>query len=564
MRVRALALFALCLTAAFSTAPSAAQSAALAAGGQLPPERVSAALLLDRAAWYLGYFMDQFENVVAEERYAQDTSIPLPSYAISGGRGARIPPSAFDMPGVRHRDLRSDFLLVKSPDNETTLLPFRDVLTVDGVAVRDHDQRLARLFAEAKGDTMRRATQVLEEGARYNIGNMRSTMGNPVLGLGVLQANYQRRFHFTLGKEDKRVGPGVWILEYREDAAPSMVRGEADSDLFAHGRAWIEASSGRVYRTELRVQQPGASAVVTTSFRFDDRFGIAVPQEMREQYTLGNGNKVTMVATYGRFRRFDVRSDEDVHLPLGTITDGLTGMTMVELPPGRFTMGSGSSEAGRRDDEAIHDVEITRPFLLGRHEVTQQEWRAVMGTSPSRFPACGPKCPVENVTFLDIQQFLGRLSAKAAGSKDTWRYRLPTEAEWEYACRAGTTGPFSTGENLTTQQANYDGRQPYMSFPPGEFRQQPTPIGTFALNPWGLADMHGNVWEWTADWYGPFSDDATANMDPRGPTSGERRVVRGGSWTVDANSTRCALRRAHAPQDGEFSLGFRLAADQNP
>ena len=177
---------------------------------------------------------------------------------------------------------------------------------------------------------------------------MRSTLGNPVLGLGVLQASYQRRFHFTLGKEDKSVGPGVWILDYREDASPAMIHGEAGTDLFAHGRAWIEASTGRVYRTELRVEQPAVRAVVTTSFRLDDRFGIAVPQEMREQYTLGNGNKVTMVATYGRFRRFDVSSDEDVHLPRRTITDGLTGMTMVEVLPGRFTMGSAGSGPQRR------------------------------------------------------------------------------------------------------------------------------------------------------------------------------------------------------------------------
>jgi formylglycine-generating enzyme required for sulfatase activity len=551
MRVRGLALFALCLTAALSAA------------GQPAPDRVTAALLLDRASWYLGYFIDQFENVVAEEDYIQDASVLLPSY-IPGGRGARLAPSLMDMPGVRHRDLRSDFLLVKSPDTEDALLPFRDVLMVDGVAVRDHEQRLSRLFVEASGDMMTRATRVLEEGARYNLGNMRSTLGNPVLGLSVLQASYQRRFHFTLGKEDKHVGPGVWVLEYGEDASPSMIHGEAGSDLFSHGRAWIEAASGRVYKTEVRVEQPTVRAVVTTSFRFDDRFGIAVPHEMREQYTLSNGNKVTMVATYGRFRRFDVSSDEDVHLPRRTIADGLTGMTMVEVLPGRFTMGSASSEAGRQDDEVIHDVEITHPFLLGRHEVTQQEWRAVMGTSPSQFKTCGPKCPVENVSFLDIQQYLDKLNAKTGSSVDALRYRLPTEAEWEYACRAGTTGPFSTGENLTTQEANYNGRQPYASFPPGEFRQHPMPVGTFGLNPWGFADMHGNVWEWTADWYGPFGETSAANIDPHGSASGEKRVIRGGSWTVDANSARCALRDTHAPQDRTFSVGFRLAADPRP
>jgi formylglycine-generating enzyme required for sulfatase activity len=158
-----------------------------------------------------------------------------------------------------------------------------------------------------------------------------------------------------------------------------------------------------------------------------------------------------------------------------------------------------------------------------------------------------------------VQKFLDTLNAHAP---QTLRYRLPSEAEWEYACRARTTGPFSTGENLTTAQANYNGRQPYGSFPAGEFRQKPTPTGTFPLNPWGLADMHGNVWEWTSDWYGAYSESRAANVDPRGAVSGDQRVIRGGSWLFDANSARCALRYTHAPQDKGFSLGFRVAADR--
>jgi formylglycine-generating enzyme required for sulfatase activity len=257
-----------------------------------------------------------------------------------------------------------------------------------------------------------------------------------------------------------------------------------------------------------------------------------------------------------------VQSDEDVRLPLRTITEPLTGMMLVELPTGRFTMGSASSETGRNADEAIHDVEIARPFFLGRYEVTQQEWRTVMGTAPSHFSACGPRCPVENVTFYDIEQFLARLNDHDAGSSIRLKYRLPTEAEWEYACRAGTTGPFSTGENITTDQANYNGRFPYAAFPAGAFRQRPTPVGSFPSNRWGLADMHGNVWEWTSDWYGPYSDGETANIDPRGPETGEKRVIRGGSWYFDGNSARCALRYTHAPKDRGFSLGLRLAADR--
>jgi sulfatase modifying factor 1 len=525
--------------------------------------------LLNRAGWYLDYFVEQFENVVAEESYVQDASTLLPSYMPLIGRGgaAISSPSAAEIGRARHRDLRSDFLLVKAPDS-LALVAFRDVITVDGVAVRDRQQRLAKLFLQASSDSMTQAQRIGDEGARYNLGNMRSTLGNPVLGLGVLQFSYQHRFKFALGKEDRGVGAGVWVVEYQEFASPAMVRGEANRDLFAHGRVWIDSANGSVLKTELQVEQPAVRANVTTTFRTDERFNIAVPSEMREQYTLGSGNRVSTVASYGRFRRFDVTADEDIRVPTRVVADPVSGITFLEIPAGRFTMGSAGSEIGRGSDETLHDVTITRPFFLGQFEVTQQEWRAVTGSSPSTFTSCGSKCPVESVTFVDVQEFIGKLNARreAAGVSSTTavpalRYRLPTEAEWEYACRAGTTGPFSTGENITPAQANYNGKFPYGSAPVSDYRQKPAPVGSFPFNPWGLADMHGNVWEWTADWYGPYRDSGTDTIDPRGAASGEKRVIRGGSWYFDGNSARCGLRYTHAPRDKGFSLGLRLAAD---
>ena len=121
-------------------------------------------------------------------------------------------------------------------------------------------------------------------------------------------------------------------------------------------------------------------------------------------------------------------------------------------------MGSPASEIGRRPDETPHDVTLNRAFFLGQHEVTQQEWRALMGTNPSRFSECGPRCPVENVTFADVQRFIAALNAQPDNAVV---FRLPTEAEWEYACRAGTATPFATGDTLTTAQANYNGKRPY-------------------------------------------------------------------------------------------------------
>ena len=518
--------------------------------------------LLNRAAWYLDYFIDQFENVVAEESYVQDASTLLPSYSPIGGRGGSVlpGPSAAELGRARHRDLRSDFLLVKSPDT-LALVAFRDVITVDGVTVRDRQQRLAKLFLDAAADTMTQAQRIGDEGARYNLGNMRSTLGNPVLGLGVLQFSYQSRFKFSLGKEDRGVGPGVWIVEYQEIASPAMIRGEANRDLFAHGRVWIDSINGSVLKTEILVEQPTVRAQIVTTFRIDERFTIAVPSEMREQYSFNSGSKITTVASYGRFRRFDVTADENVRMPMRLLTDGVSGMSFLELPPGRFTMGSATSEAGRNQDETLHDVTISRPFYIGQFEVTQQDWRAVMGSSPSTFRDCGARCPVESVTFEEVQQFIDKLNGRRPANGPSLRYRLPTEAEWEYACRAGTTGPFSTGENITTAQANYNGKFPYNAAATGDYKQKPTPVGSFPLNPWGFADMHGNVWEWTADWYGTYRDSSVDGIDPHGPASGDKRVIRGGSWYFDANSSRCGLRYTHAPKDKGFSLGFRLAAD---
>ena len=558
MRFRFPLVIAACAAAAFASALTGAARVSAV-------DRPSLDVLLERAAWYLDYFIDQFENVVAEETYIQDASTLLTSYAPMPGRGGAPLPgsSAGELSRARHRDLRSDFLLVKSPDT-AALVPFRDVIDVDGVPVRDRQERLASLFLNGPTDAMAQAERIRDEGARYNLGNMRSTIGNPVLGLGVVQRSYQPRFRFTLGKEDRSIGPDVWSVDFQEVASPAMVRGEAGRDLFAHGRVWLEAATGRVARTLLMVEQPAVRAQITTTFHYDERFGIAVPHEMREQYTFGTGSRVTTVASYGRFRRFDVKADEQIRMPTRTTTDARSGVTFVEIPAGRFTMGSALSEIGRNADEVLHDVTITRSFLLARYEVTQQEWRAVMGTSPSTFASCGPRCPVESVTFEDVQQFLRTLNATpspAADGAPLLHYRLPTEAEWEYACRAGTTGPFSTGDSLTSAQANFNGKFPYGASPPGEYRQRPVPVGTFPLNPWGLADMHGNVWEWTSDWYGPIRDTPNDNIDPRGAASGDKRVIRGGSWYFDANSSRCALRYTHAPGDKGFSLGFRLAAD---
>jgi formylglycine-generating enzyme required for sulfatase activity len=241
--------------------------------------------------------------------------------------------------------------------------------------------------------------------------------------------------------------------------------------------------------------------------------------------------------------------------PPRTWREPVTGMEFLYVPSGSFQMGSGPEVLGRREDENPHRVELTRGFYLGRYEVTQGEWLAVMGDNPSQFADCGLRCPVETVSYLKIQEFIGRLEKRSPGN----RFRLPSEAEWEYSCRAGTETEFSTGEALTTDEANFDGRYPYGDQPAGAYLASPAPVGSYPPNPWGFCDLQGNVWEWCEDWYAPYP--AGSARDPHGPEGGDLRVIRGGSWYFGADSARCGLRYTHRPQDDGFSLGFRLVRE---
>jgi formylglycine-generating enzyme required for sulfatase activity len=520
----------------------------------LSAQAPSLELTLERAGRYVSRFVDQFSSVVAEETYVQDSLGNLP--IITGGRGGlnSLPPPS------RHREVKSDFLLVHV--GPTEWLPFRDVYEVDGHKIRDREGRLAKLFLQPSATAaLDQAKQITLESARYNLGAMQRTVNTPILSLVFLQLDMQPAFRYTLGKRDPEAGDSVWIVEYKEVRRPTMVRGARDSDLPSVGRYWIDADSGRVVKAELSLDTPGIRARLTTSFRRDEKFQIDVPFEMREQYYLDRGT-VSATATYSHLRRFDVTSDESFQPPAGvqvTITDPKTGMTFVEVPSGRFTMGSPATEIGRHADETQHDVTINRAFFLGQREVSQQDWRTVMGTNPSRFVDCGPRCPVENVTFAEVQGFLAALNTQTDKSLV---YRLPTEAEWEYACRAGTVTPFSTGETLTTAQANFNGKQPYGKNAAGVFRERPTRTGGFPSNMWGLSEMHGNVWEWVSDWYGADYYGLGENRDPRGPQTGNMRLVRGGSWlNDDVTMLRCAYRHKVPPDTYAYSVGFRIVCE---
>ena len=226
------------------------------------------------------------------------------------------------------------------------------------------------------------------------------------------------------------------------------------------------------------------------------------------------------------------------------------GMRFVWIPPGSFVMGSPKDELERKDDEIQHKVTLTRGFYMGIYAVTQEEWQAVMGKNPSKIT--GEKnLPVEQVAWHDCQEFVKKLRAK-----DNKPYRLPTEAEWEYACRAATMSPFHFGETISTDQANYQGDAVYGTGKKGVFRKKTTPVGSFQPNAWGLYDMHGNVWQWCQDWYGETSPKDA--VDPQGPAEGKDRVMRGGSWGVHPDFCRTACRYKLEPNWRDDAIGLRV------
>ncbi|MBM4068969.1 MAG: formylglycine-generating enzyme family protein [Planctomycetes bacterium] len=272
-----------------------------------------------------------------------------------------------------------------------------------------------------------------------------------------------------------------------------------------------------------------------------------------------------------------------------------TGLTMVVIDAGEFQMGAPQAERGRRQDELQHRVRITSSFLLGAHEVSQAEYRKVMKADPSWFRSDGPgkdrlaaldtaRFPVERASWYDAIEFCNRLS-KLDGYKPYYKvaevktedgtiksarvtivggngYRLPTEAEWEYACRAGTRSPYHFGFAITSRQANVKtagstGGYGVPTTPTG--LERTTKVGSYAPNHWGLYDMHGNVAEWCWDWYHQDYYKQSPVNDPSGPATGTHRVLRGGSWLVSNGSSRSANRVFLIPADKHFDAGFRVA-----
>ena len=234
------------------------------------------------------------------------------------------------------------------------------------------------------------------------------------------------------------------------------------------------------------------------------------------------------------------------NVPGGMGVTNSIGMKLRLIPAGEFMMGSPGTESGRGDDETQHGVSITKPFYLGVTEVTQEQYQKVMGTNPSKFK--GPQNPVEQVNWNDALEFCRKLSAMPAEKTAGHEYRLPTEAEWEYACRSGTTTAYGFGADAS-RLGDYGWFE-------GNSDSKTHPVGEKKPNAWGLYDMHSNVAEWCQDRYGVYPGGSAT--DPTGATSGSDRVIRGGCWFYGAGYCRSALRIRHSPGGRISILGFRV------
>ena len=250
------------------------------------------------------------------------------------------------------------------------------------------------------------------------------------------------------------------------------------------------------------------------------------------------------------------------------------GMKLALIPAGKFVMGSPKDERDRCDDEEQHEVEITKPYYLGVYHVTQLEYEKIMGKNPSDFSATGSnkdevkgmdtsRFPVENVSWDDTVEFCKKLSELSDEKKAGRTYRLPTEAEWEYACRAGTTTAFHSENSLSSEQANFDGNHPHGEAAKGKWLERPTTVGSYQPNAFGLYDMHGNAEQWCQDWYDDGYYKNSPKQDPAGPENGSDRVVRGGSWCDFDWFCRSAVRLTGKPGNRNDARGFRVAAVQS-
>ena len=344
---------------------------------------------------------------------------------------------------------------------------------------------------------------------------------------------------YLAGVADGQFGPAtrraIWAWQTAEEFATTghLTQEQADA-LITQGQAVVAAAEAEPQQEAEEERQPAA-----VEEQPQQETPAQAEAEPQREATEEQPQQETPARAEAEPQRAATKRQEEAREWVNSL-----GMEFVLIEPGAFEMGSPAGEPERDNDETLHPVTLSQPFYLGKYEVTQEQWQAVMGDNPSYFSNCGATCPVEQVSWEDAQSFAEELNARE-GVK---AYRLPTEAEWEYAARAGTQTTYHFG----------DGADPLRSHGwyldnAGETTH---PVGEQRPNAWGLYDMHGNVREWVHDWFGAYPGGAVT--DPRGPEMGSSRVNRGGSWFSSARYCRAAGRHYDAPGGRDDGLGFRL------
>jgi formylglycine-generating enzyme required for sulfatase activity len=348
-------------------------------------------------------------------------------------------------------------------------------------------------------------------------------------------------------------GPRYNLIGFRL-AFQAISADTANPELELFGGAAITHEAGQAWA------EPGVEAYDARDGNITDQIAVTGTVDMNSTgtylltYTVQDGAGNTASTT----RTVTVVGNRSVDL------NATVAMDMIWCPPGTFTMGSPLSEAGRQSDETEHNVSLTQGFYLGKYEVTQAQYEAVMtgntnslSPTPSNWPN-NPDRPVEKVSWDDAQVFLTRLNQLQAGNLPAgWNYVLPTESQWEYACRAGTTTAYSWGDNITSTNANWNHGI--------DNPNQTIDVGGFTANPWGFFDMHGNVWEWTADAYQATYPADNPVIDPTNPgTSGSKRILRGGDWSNSGGRSLRSAKRNGVNSNGRgTNVGFRLSLQKS-
>ena len=277
--------------------------------------------------------------------------------------------------------------------------------------------------------------------------------------------------------------------------------------------------------------------------------------EGEQNILMDDVTRAGFIASYYEDYYYDETKEGSLRwIPVKGPIENFLGMTFVYIFPGSFIMGSPPDELRRESDEKQHEVWLTKGFYIQRTEVTQEHWNTIMGTNPSYYKNCGEDCPVEQISWNDLQNFIEILNLK---DNSTIIYRLPSEAEWEYAARAGTTTALVNGD-ISESNCGFDANLNEAGWYCGNGNSTTHPIAQKEPNPWGLFDMQGNVWEFCQDRYGSYPDGTV--IDPVGPSSGSYRIIRGGSCcSVNAGVNRSASRNYINPSDPNRLVGFRLA-----